>query len=74
MNARIVLLVFMFLGAQGTLGQPASSPISEMTVVGIYASKPEDTTVYCLLGGDACLVPKDAGKADHFIGQLQDFE
>jgi len=69
MSARNVLLVFMLLGAQGTLAQPASSPVSEMTVVGIYASKPGDTTVYCLLGGSACLVPKNAGTADHFIAQ-----
>jgi hypothetical protein len=69
MNARNVLLAFMLLGAQGTLGQPASSPVSEMTVVGIYASNPGDTTVYCLLGGRTCLVPKDAGTADHFIAQ-----
>ena len=38
-------------------------------MLGIYASKPADTTVYCLLGGGACLVPKDAGTADHFIAQ-----
>lgn len=69
MNARNVLLVFVLLGARGTLGQPASSPVSEMTVVGIYASKPGDTTVYCLLGGSTCLLPKDAGTADHFIAQ-----
>lgn len=69
MNARNVLLVFMLLGARGTLAQPASSLASEMTGVGIYLSKAGDTTVYCLLGGDACLVPKDAGTADLFIGQ-----
>ena len=69
MNARNVLLVFMLLGAHRTLGQPASSPVSEMTGIGIYLSKAGDTTVYCVLGGDACLVPKDAGAADHFIAQ-----
>ena len=69
MNARNVLLVFMLLGARGTLAQPASNLASEMTGVGIYLSKAGDTTVYCLLGGDACLVPKDAGTADHFIGR-----
>jgi hypothetical protein len=57
------------LGAPGALGHAASSPVSEMTVIGIYASKPGDTTVYCLLGGSACLVPKDAGTADQFIAQ-----
>jgi endonuclease YncB( thermonuclease family) len=69
MNARKVLLVFMLLGARATLAQPASSLASEMTGVGIYLSKAGDTTVYCVLGGDACLVPKDAGTADHFISQ-----
>jgi hypothetical protein len=59
----------MLLGARGTLAQPASNPVSATTVVGIYASKSGDTTVYCLLGGDACLVPKDTGTADHFIAQ-----
>jgi hypothetical protein len=35
MNARNVLFVFMLFGARGTVGQPSSSPVSEMTVVGI---------------------------------------
>jgi hypothetical protein len=68
MNTRNVLLMFI-LGAPCALGHAASSPVSEMTVVGIYASKPGDTTVYCLLGDSACLVPKDAGTADQFIAQ-----
>ena len=69
MRIRNILLVLMLLGAQGASGQPSSNPISGMTVLGIYARKPADTTVYCLLGGGACLVPKDAGTADDFIAQ-----
>jgi hypothetical protein len=68
MNARNVLLM-VILSAPGALGHAASSPVSEMTVIGIYASRPEDATVYCLLGGSACLVPKDGGTADQFIAQ-----
>lgn len=69
MKVQNLFLVLMLFGARETVGQPASSPVSEMTVVGIYASKSGDTTVYCVLGGSACLVPKDNGNADRFIAQ-----
>jgi hypothetical protein len=69
MKVRNTLLVLMLLGAQGASGQSSSNPVSRITVLGIHASKPADTTVYCLLGDDACLVPKDDGTANHFIAQ-----
>jgi endonuclease YncB( thermonuclease family) len=69
MNVRNTLLLLMLLGAAGASGRPASNPVSGMTLIGIYASKPGDTTVYCVLGASACLVPRDAGTADHFIAQ-----
>jgi len=69
MNTRDMLLVLLFLAARGEAGQPAPTPVSGMAVVGIYARKPGDTTAYCLLGAGACLVPKDAGTADHYIAQ-----
>jgi hypothetical protein len=69
MKIRNLFLVLMLSGARETVGQPAPSPVSEMSVIGIYASRPGDTAVYCVLGGNACLVPKDAGNADRFIAQ-----
>jgi hypothetical protein len=45
MNVRNILLVLMLFAAGGASGQPASNPISGMSVLGIYASKLGDTTV-----------------------------
>jgi endonuclease YncB( thermonuclease family) len=46
-----------------------SIPVSTLTIKGIYATKPRDSTLYCLLGSGACAVVDDAGRADAFIAQ-----
>src|SRR5204863_3675839 len=44
-------------------------PVSTLTIKGIYATRPHDSTIYCLLGSGACAVVDDAGRADSFIAQ-----
>lgn len=47
-----------------------SFPASDLNVEGIYATRPGDPTLYCLLGGNACLVrvPPNPWNKDPFIG------
>lgn len=44
-------------------------PVDVLSVRGVYAMKPGDPTIYCLLGSGACAVPEDPGTADTFIAQ-----
>src|SRR3569833_3941415 len=62
------LAVLLVSGAAVTEAY-SSIPVSTLTIKGVYATKPHDSTIYCLLGSGACAVVDDAGRADAFIAQ-----
>jgi hypothetical protein len=61
-----VLLLFV-LPSFAQAQQPF--PMSELSIDGIYATKTADSTLYCVLGGEACLVrtPPNAWNQDPLI-------
>jgi hypothetical protein len=60
-----LLLIFPVLASA-----QQSFPASDLHVDGIYATRAGDATLYCLLGGNACIfrMPPDPWNTDPFIG------
>jgi hypothetical protein len=54
----------------GFSGAQQSFPASDLHVDGIYATRAGDPTLYCVLGGNACIfrIPPDAWNQDPLIG------
>src|SRR5437016_11699620 len=55
MMKRRILLLLLLIAPAFTEAQQ-SFPVSELSIDGIYAAKLGDPTLYCLLGGNACLL------------------
>jgi hypothetical protein len=62
-------LLLLLLIAPGLAFAEGSFPVSELTVDGIYATKSVDTTFYCILGRNTCILklPKGAINQDALI-------
>jgi endonuclease YncB( thermonuclease family) len=65
MIIRLALLL-MLIVANHSFAEESLS-VSDFQIKGIYATKPDDFSIYCLLGGGSCLLPRDRGTADAFI-------
>ena len=51
---RILICLLMLVVVEPAFAAQ-TMPIKELRIDGIYATRPGDTTLFCLLGGNACI-------------------